>query len=127
MKRLTKAFALMRRQHPTEAIISTQSATDMTNVPSNSVDYIFVDPPFGRNLQYSELNQIWESWLRVKTNRVPEAIMDSTRKREALEYAALMRLAFEEGFRVLKTGKWITVEFRHRSKIDHQTFLATTQ
>ncbi len=117
MKRLTKAFALMSNQHRSPAIVSTQSATDLSNIPDQSVDYIFVDPPFGRNLQYSELNQIWESWLRVKTDRDPEAIMDITRRREALEYAALMRFAFQEGFRVLKAGKWMTIEFHNSSNI----------
>lgn len=117
LKRLTKAFALMRKQHNSEAIISTQSATELSNIPNESIDYIFVDPPFGRNLQYSELNQIWEAWLRVKTNRDSEAIMDSTRKREVLEYADLMRFAFEEGHRVLKAGKWMTIEFHNSSNV----------
>jgi DNA methylase len=117
LKRLTKAFALIRNQHNSTAVVSTQSATDLSNIPNESVDYIFVDPPFGRNLQYSELNQIWESWLRVKTDRDPEAIMDSTRRREALEYAALMRLAFHEGYRVLRAGKWMTIEFHNSSNI----------
>jgi hypothetical protein len=117
LKRLTKAFELLRHQYRSEAIISTQSATDLSNIPSESVDYIFVDPPFGRNLQYSELNQIWEAWIRVKTNRDPEAIMDCTRKREAFEYATIMRLAFQEGYRVLKAGKWITIEFHNSSNV----------
>ena len=117
LKRLTKAFAILRNQHNSPAIVSTQSATELSNIPNESVDYIFVDPPFGRNLQYSELNQIWESWLRVKTDRDPEAIMDRTRRREALEYAGLMRLAFQEGYRVLRAGKWMTVEFHNSSNI----------
>jgi hypothetical protein len=117
LKRLVKAFSLMRKQHASSAVVSTQSATDLTNIPDNSVDYIFVDPPFGRNLQYSELNQVWESWLRVRTNRDDEAIMDSSRRREAMEYAALMRRAFHEGYRTLKSGKWMTVEFHNSSNI----------
>ncbi|RME59831.1 DNA methylase, partial [Candidatus Parcubacteria bacterium] len=45
-----------RRGH----IISTQSAGHLANIPSNSVDYIFTDPPFGHNFDYSELNFFWE-------------------------------------------------------------------
>ena len=117
LKRLTKAFALMRKQYSSPAIVSTQSATNLFNIPNGSVDYVFVDPPFGRNLQYSELNQIWESWLRIRTNREPEAIMDSTRQREVFEYATLMRAAFQEGYRVLKAGKWMTIEFHNSSNV----------
>mgnify|MGYP001950492568 FL=1 len=41
---------------------------------SATVDYIFTDPPFGGNLMYSELNFLWEAWLKVFTNTKPEAI-----------------------------------------------------
>ncbi len=43
------------------AFISTGSSSDLHYVPAESVDYVFVDPPFGSNLMYSELNFIWES------------------------------------------------------------------
>jgi len=97
------------------SIIGTQSSTDLLLLPANSIDYIFVDPPFGRNLHYSELNSVWEAWLGVKTDRNPEAVMDRGRNRELFEYASLMRRCFEEGYRVLKPGRWMTVEFHNSS------------
>lgn len=117
LKRLVKAFASLFPASVLPCAVSTQSATDLRNIPDNSVDYIFVDPPFGRNLQYSELNQVWEAWLRVRTNRDAEAVMDSTRAREEPEYTAVMRLAFGEGFRILKPGRWMTVEFHNSSNV----------
>lgn len=115
LKRLVRAFSTLFRQSTLPCSVSTQSATTLRNIRDNSVDYIFVDPPFGRNLQYSELNQIWEAWLKVRTNRDPEAVMDSTRAREEPEYTGVMRMAFSEGFRVLKPGRWMTVEFHNSS------------
>lgn len=113
-ERLLKAFA--RLSNPSlKYAITTQSSTNLKAIPDDSIDYAFVDPPFGRNLQYSELNQIWESWLRVKTNRQPEAVMDATRQREIPEYTDLMRSAFRELFRVLKPGRWLTVVFHNAS------------
>jgi hypothetical protein len=112
--RLIKAFTRLRnpaRKHS----ITTQSSTNLASIPNDSIDYAFVDPPFGRNLQYSELNQIWEAWLRVKTNRTPEAVMDATREREIPQYTDLMREAFSELFRVLKPGRWLTVVFHNAS------------
>ena len=47
--------------------ISTESTTQLL-IPDNSCDYIFTDPPFGDNLNYSELSFLWEAWLRVVTN-----------------------------------------------------------
>ena len=61
---------------PEGAIISTSSASDLRGLPDGSVDYVFVDPPFGGNIMYSELNFLWEAWLGVFTNNEPEAIVN---------------------------------------------------
>ena len=113
-ERLIKAFGRLRNPALRHSI-TTQSCTNLSSLPNDSIDYAFVDPPFGRNLQYSELNQIWEAWLRVKTNRTPEAVMDATRQREIPQYTDLMRSGFCELFRVLKPGRWLTVVFHNAS------------
>ena len=41
------------------------------SIGDSVIDYIFTDPPFGGNLMYSELNFLWEAWLRVFTNNKP--------------------------------------------------------
>ncbi|MGQ3002533.1 MAG: DNA methyltransferase [Hydrogenophaga sp.] len=92
------------------SIISTQSTTDLL-MPDNSVDYFFFDPPFGSNISYSELNSLMESWLGVLTNRKPEAIEDRHQKKSVNEYRELMIRCFNEAYRVLKPGRWMTVEF----------------
>lgn len=95
--------------------VSTGSSTDLAMVPDNSIDYIFVDPPFGDNLMYSELSFIWEAWLKVLTNNKTEAIMNKVQKKGVSEYQALFRQCFHEFYRCLKPNRWITVEF-HNSK-----------
>ncbi|MBR3317260.1 MAG: hypothetical protein IKG21_05520 [Atopobiaceae bacterium] len=97
------------------SLVSTQSSTELRGVPTNSVDYIFVDPPFGDNLNYSELNFIQESWLRCFTNDDNETIVNLSRGKDILDYQSLLEGSFEEFFRVLKPNRWITVEF-HNSK-----------
>lgn len=97
------------------AITSIQSATDLKNITDNSIDYIFTDPPFGDNIMYSELNFVNECWNKVLTNNQSEAIMNKTQRKKLFEYQELMTRAFCEYFRVLKPGRWITVEF-HNSK-----------
>ena len=93
--------------------VGTQSATDLRNIPDKSVDYIFTDPPFGGNLNYSELNVLIEAWLGVRTNSVPEAIVNDVQKKGLPEYRKAMSRAFKEFHRVLKPGRWITVEFHN--------------
>lgn len=95
--------------------VSTQSLSDIEAIAKNSIDYIFTDPPFGSNLNYSELSFLWEAWLKVITNQKPEAIINGVQGKGLLEYQSLMTQCFSECYRVLKPGRWMTVEF-HNSK-----------
>lgn len=93
------------------ACVATGSVSGTPMVKPNSIDYIFVDPPFGANLMYSELSFLWESWLKVFTNNKPEAIENSVQGKGPNEYRHLMTKCFREAYRVLKPGRWMTVEF----------------
>jgi DNA modification methylase len=97
-------------ESPRRPFITTQSATTL-RLPDNCIDYIFTDPPFGANRMYSELNFLWESWLGVLTATATEAIENSARNKTLSDYKTLMVSAFKEYFRVLKPGRWISVEF----------------
>jgi len=93
------------------SVQSCQSNDGYESLLENSLDYIFIDPPFGANLNYSELNFLWESWLKVWTNNKTEAIENSVQGKGASEYRHLMAACFKEAYRVLKPGRWMTVEF----------------
>ncbi|MBD3351816.1 MAG: DNA methylase [Candidatus Lokiarchaeota archaeon] len=95
----------------TSSIISTCSSTSLNIIENNSIDYIFLDPPFGGNYMYSELNFIWESWINILTKRKFDAIENKTQKKTANEYKKIMQEAFSEMYRILKPGHWITIEF----------------
>lgn len=92
-------------------IISVNSSTDLKNYRDSSIDYIFLDPPFGGNLMYSELNFIWESWLKVFTNNEDEAIVDSSKNKSIETYKSLMTRCLKEVYRILKPGRYLTVVF----------------
>jgi predicted RNA-binding Zn-ribbon protein involved in translation (DUF1610 family) len=94
------------------SITGSISATERA-IPENSLDYIFVDPPFGGNLMYSELNFLWESWLNVATNNVSEAITNESQGKRIPEYQRLMSVSFENHYAALKPGRWMTVEFHN--------------
>ena len=93
-------------------VLETTSAS-ASACPAESCDYIFTDPPFGGNLMYSELNFIWEAWLKVYTNPLPEAVENKSQKKDLMAYQKIMTDCFHEYFRVLKPGRWITVEFHN--------------
>ncbi|MFP5459570.1 MAG: DNA methyltransferase, partial [Bacteriovoracia bacterium] len=100
-----------QRSTPRRNVISTQSSTLMLGVPDKCIDYVFVDPPFGSNFDYSELNFFWESLLGVVTRQTAEAIVSSSQEKQLDDYRRLLTQSFKEFFRVLKPGRWMTVEF----------------
>lgn len=106
---ITNAF---KELHIQPNCIVTQHAMTL-NIADNSIDYIFTDPPFGGNLMYSELNFLWEAWLKVFTNPAPEAIENRVQGKGLADYQRLMTACFREYYRVLKPGRWMTVEFHN--------------
>ena len=94
--------------------ITTQSLESM-QIPANSIDYAFIDPPFGDNLPYAELNFFWEAWLRVYTNSSRDAVVSRKQSKSLASYTEMMTACLREVHRILKPGRWVTVEF-HNSK-----------
>ena len=93
--------------------VSTQSIVDLRNVPSGTIDYIFTDPPFGESLQYAELNMFVEAWLRVRTVIEEDCVLNYVHKKDLPFYSHMMLGAFNEYARLLKDGRWITIEFHN--------------
>ena len=97
------------------AVVSTQSATHFPQIPDNSIDFVFTDPPFGGNINYSEQNILYEWWIQLFTNNKEEAITNNVQGKGIFEYAGLMAKAFSEYYRVLKPGHFVVVEFHNSS------------
>lgn len=109
LRRLISTFQAFNKSQ-NYAAVTTGSAAN-TGLPSHSIDYIFTDPPFGENIYYADLNFLTESWHRVTTDALPEAIIDKCKKKALPEYQHLMQKCFGEYYRVLKPGRWMTVVF----------------
>ena len=96
--------------------VGVQSLESMS-CKDNAVDYVFIDPPFGSNLNYSEMNFLWESWLRVWTNNKSEAIENRVQGKGIDEYRALMAACFRQVYRILRPGRWVTIEFSNTNAV----------
>jgi len=107
--------------------LSNSSSTGVS-VPDSCIDYVFLDPPFGSNLNYSELSFNWESWLNILTNNNAEAIENSVQGKGINEYRQLMTACFNEACRLLKPGRWMTVEFSNtKSSVWNSIQVALTE
>jgi predicted RNA methylase/rubredoxin len=108
---LVRAIGQLTTKNNQSAILTQSSITSQVNV--SAIDYIFVDPPFGANLMYAELSFVHEAWLRVFTNSKSEAIINKLQRKGLTEYQELIEACFHEFYRVLKPGRWMTVEFHN--------------
>ena len=93
------------------------SATSLSDIGDESVDLIFTDPPFGSNINYSEMNLLWESWLGLYTDPTHEAIVSKPQGKDVSAYGGLMTQAMCEAFRVLRPGHWMLLMFMNSSSI----------
>ncbi|MGH9891530.1 MAG: DNA methyltransferase, partial [bacterium] len=93
------------------------SAEDLTFLASESVDYVFTDPPFGGNIFYSDMNLFQEAWLGAITDSSREAVIPTNGNRQAAtdHYRDLLTAALREGFRVLKPGNHLSLMFSNSS------------
>src|SRR5207249_1621333 len=73
-QRLVPAFASMCISH-LSLCVSTQSACNLNAIATNTVDYVFTDPPYSHTVQYGELNFLWEAWLDCDTRWHGEEII----------------------------------------------------
>jgi len=108
-------------------LVSSQSALNLQNkpvcIPSNSIDYVFTDPPYGGSVQYMELSALWISWLkgahndsRFQLNFDEEVTINEAQGKDFAFYHKMLRASFEEVYRVLKPSSWLTVTF-HNTEI----------
>ena len=93
--------------------IYNRSATDLSMIPSNTIDYCFTDPPYGGAIQYLNLSILWNSWLQFLTNSDEEIVIKNG---NLSLYQSLLTMAFKEIYRVLKPGAYLSVTF-HSSDI----------
>jgi DNA modification methylase/DNA-directed RNA polymerase subunit RPC12/RpoP len=90
------------------------SADSLEHLESDSVDYIFTDPPFGSNIFYSDMSLFHEAWIGQMTDNENEAVIHTcgSKKENAAErYEGLLKRAFREAYRILRPGRYMSVIF----------------
>lgn len=91
-------------------VVASASKLDL---PDESVDYVFTDPPFGSNIFYSDMNLFQETWLEQITDHALEAVVDRGRAKARTEerYEDLLTAALREARRVLVPDGWLSLNF----------------
>jgi len=93
------------------------TATDLSWIPNESVDYIYTDPPYGSKIPYLDLSVMWNAWLDLEVSakdRKLEAIEGGELNKSKTEYNSLISQSIKEMYRVLKYDRWLSFVFAHK-------------
>ncbi|TDQ16433.1 DNA methylase [Algoriphagus boseongensis] len=93
------------------------TATDLSFIPRESIDYIYTDPPYGKKIPYLDLSAMWNSWLDLEVTDEDyslEAIEGGEHDKSKDEYNDLMAKSIKEMYRVLKFDRWMSFVFAHK-------------
>jgi len=93
--------------------VSGYSARKLANISDSSADYAYYDPPYGKNINYSELNIMWECWLNNFTNISEEIIENDYQNKSRQRYGEMMLDAFTEVYRILKPNRWLSLVYSY--------------
>jgi 16S rRNA G966 N2-methylase RsmD len=113
IKTFKDAFSLV--ENSSSDVITQWGSSSKLEIDSQSVDYVFTDPPFGDYIPYSEINILNEVWLNRITDTNEEAIISKNQNKNALDYENLLTKVFSEVNRVLKDDKNVSVVFHSAS------------
>jgi len=102
-------------------LLLAQSSTKLP-LPDKSIDVIITDPPYGGNVNYTELSDFWAIWIKDILGLKPDELIDYTEEvienkyqgKSAKEYRDLMYKVFKECHRVLKPNRWMVMTFHNR-------------
>lgn len=94
------------------------TATDLTDIDSESVDYVYTDPSYGAKIQYLDLSTMWLAWLDLPVSdfdRQQEIIEGGRLEKTKDEYSDLMSKSIRELYRVLKYDRWMSFVFNDKN------------
>jgi len=110
---MQRAFTMV---HGHENLVEVRNSSSLDlDLPDESIDYVFTDPPFGNNIPYAEVNFINEAWLGRLTDATEEAIVSPHQHKSVDDYKELLERAFKEINRVLRPDSCATVAFHSAS------------
>lgn len=92
-------------------------ATNLAEIESQSVDFIYTDPPYGNKIPYLDLSTMWNAWLDLPVDlatREKECIEQGSLNKTRDEYYSLMEQSLKEMYRTLKFNRWLVFVFQHQ-------------
>jgi tRNA G10 N-methylase Trm11 len=83
-------------------------------IPSESVDVVITDPPYGGNVNYAELSDYFLWLFGELAPKESEIIINTTRRFSIYDYEKGLEDVFKECYRVLKPGRLLISTFNSK-------------
>lgn len=98
----------------------TQFDAKCLDIPSDSIDYVFTDPPYGDAVPYFEQSIIWNSWLKLAPEYSNEIVISDSkvRNKNTVNFELEINKAFSEIGRVLKLGGYFSLTYHSLSGLE---------
>lgn len=96
--------------------IYSEDVESLSDKLSDSVDYIFTDPPYGGHISYIDLSTLWNAWLGLSPDmevREKELIVGGELEFDESHYVERLHRSIEACVRMLRRGRWFSVVFQH--------------
>ena len=92
-----------------QGIVSIGAAQRLADIPDETVDYVFTDPPYAGAVAYLNLSTVWNAWLNATPDRSAELTVIAPGARALGTFVEGLRLAVNELFRVVKPDRNVTL------------------
>lgn len=122
---LATSFEELTASPERRVLLLNRSSTDLSGIPTGSVDAVITDPPYFSNVMYSELADFFYVWLRLglkehyqefapeSVSRENEAIVNPDHGKGLDYYRDILATVFRECHRVLKDDGLLVFTFHH--------------
>jgi len=115
IKEFREAKSFSELKESKNIFLKVQNALEITKIiPSNSIDYIFTDPPYGGAVPYFELSSLWAKWLNFDISFTDEITINKFQKKDFDLYHRMLTASFRQMFEILKPNKFLTVTFHSK-------------
>ena len=96
-------------------------------IPDQSIDLVFTDPPYFDQIPFSEYLELWKFFLNYKNNLSKE-VVQSNRKEKSMnrdKYLNNLYLVFKNVSKKLKEKKYALIYFKDTNFVNLQDFIFT--
>src|SRR5258708_21002161 len=93
-----------------------EDVEDLASEFSDSIDYIFTDPPYGGHISYLDLSTLWNSWLGFMPEAVKrgkELIVGGELSLSEASYVERLGKSVQACAKMLKKDRWLSIVFQH--------------